>query len=52
MWEEKQNDFDWNYLLGKFQPCLLVRTPHSRRCEIICSMKDVCANDMRFYRFM
>ena len=27
-------DFDWNCLLGKFQPSQLVCAPRSRRCKI------------------
>ena len=46
-------DFDWNCLLGKFQPSQLVCTPRSRRCKIRCSRKTVCANDIqRVYKVM
>ena len=51
--EEKQMDFDWNCLLGNFQPSQLVCTPHSSRCKIRSLRKTVCANDIqRFYRDM
>ena len=36
---KKQMDFDWNSLLGKFQPSQLVCTPCSIRCKIRCSRK-------------
>ena len=46
-------DFDWNCLLGKFQPSQIVCTPRSRRCKIRFSRKTVCANDIqRVYRVM
>ena len=46
-------DFDWNCLLGKFQPSQLVFTPRSSRCKIRSSRKTVCANDIqRFHRVM
>ena len=51
--EEKQMDFDWNCLLGKFRPSQLVCTPRSSKCKIRSSRKIVCANDIqRFYRVM
>ena len=51
--EKKQMDFDWNCLLGKFQPSQLVCTPCSKRCKVRCSRKTVCANDIQqFYRVM
>ena len=40
-------DFDWNCLLGKFQPSQLVCTPCSKRCKIRCYGKTVCANDIQ-----
>ena len=40
-------DFDWNSLLGKFQPSQLVCTPCSKNCKIRCSRKTVCANDIQ-----
>ena len=46
-------DFDWNCLLGKFQPSQLVCTPRSSRCKTRSLRKTVCANDIqRFYRVM
>ena len=57
-------DFDWDCLLGKFQPSQIILlgkfqpsqvvcTPRSRRSKIRCSRKTVCANDIqRVYRFM
>ena len=38
-------DFDWNCLLGKFQPSQLVCTPRSTRYKIRYSRKTVCANE-------
>ena len=40
-------DFDWNSLLGKFQPSQLVCTLCSKNCKIRCSRKTVCANDIQ-----
>ena len=40
-------DFDWNILLGKFQPSQLVCIPCSKKCKIRCSRKTVCANDIQ-----
>ena len=49
--EEKQMDFDWNYLFDKFQPSQLVCTRRSERWKIGCSRKTVCANYIqRVYR--
>ena len=46
-------DFDWNCLLGKFQPSQLVWTPCSKRCKIRYSRKTVCANNIQqVYRVM
>ena len=40
-------DFEWNCLLGKYQPSQLVCTPRSKRCKIRCSRKTVCDNDIQ-----
>ena len=46
-------DFDWNCLLGKFQPSQLICTKCSKRCKVRCSRKTVCANDIQQgYRVM
>ena len=50
---EKQMDFNWNCLLGKFQSSQLDCTPCSKRCKIRCSRKTVCVNDIQqVYRVM
>ena len=46
-------DFDWDSLLGNFQPSQLICTRHSRECKVRCSRKTVCTNDIqRVYRVM
>ena len=35
------------FTLAKFQPSQLVCTPGSKRCNIRCSRKTVCANDIQ-----
>ena len=46
-------DFNWTYLLGKFQPSHLVCKPCTKRCKIRCSRKTVCAKDIQqVYRVM
>ena len=39
-------DFDWNCLLGKFQPSHCFFTPRSRTCKTRYSRKTVRANDI------
>ena len=46
-------DFNWTYLLGKFQPSQLVCKPCTKRYKIRCSRKTVCAKDIQqVYRVM
>ena len=46
-------DFDWNCLLGKFQPSQIVCTQCSKRYEIRCSRKTCSANEtQQVYRVM
>ena len=40
-------DFDWNCLLGRFQPSQLVCTPCSKTGKIRCARKTVCDNDIQ-----